>query len=368
MTRSRVRLASLFLSCVLPLALEAQPEPYRVEPLADGVFAVIRQSPFKGASDANVLIIVNQEDVVVVDANIFPASSREVIAEIRKRTSKPVRYLINTHFHSDHHYGNAEYVKAFPGVEIISHPRTRALVISEDIPALARNRATVYPGERDRLRGMLASGKRSDGSTLAATDSQRVTELITLYDFFLSDTEGMPIVPATVTVSDSLVLHRGDRSIVVRWLGRGNTPGDLVVHLPVERILATGDLVVSPTPFGFGSFLREWPATLRSLKTLGATTIVPGHGDIMTDWRYVDRLIPMFESIWEQVQRSVAGGADLEATRKAVDLAPFREQFGAGVPDGQRAFDRLFATPIVEAAFKQAKSALPPRSTSRSPS
>src|SRR5215208_46313 len=123
----------------------AQPSPYEVTPLAPGVPVVLRHVPSNGASDSNVLIIINESDVIVVDADIFPSSARQAIAEIKKLTPNPVRYLINTHFHSDHHYGNQVYREAYPGVEIIAHPATRALIISEDIPALQRNLDTEYP-------------------------------------------------------------------------------------------------------------------------------------------------------------------------------------------------------------------------------
>jgi len=331
------------------------PDPYRVEELAPGVFAVIRQVPTRNVSDSNVLFVINDADVVVVDANIFPASARQTIAEIRKRTSKPVRYVVTTHWHSDHHYGNGEYRSAYPGVEFIAHPRTREMIISEDIPDFHKNVTTEYPAEIKRLEQSLVIGKRSDGSVLSAADRTAVAERIALYRFFLTDVKGLEPIPATITVADSLVLHRGERSIVIKWLGRGNTEGDLVVYLPNERVVATGDLVVSPIPFGFGSFLADWPTTLRALERLDVATIVPGHGNVMTDWSYVDQLIPMFESVWSDVRRAVASGADLEATRKAVNFAPYRDSFARGDARLGRVFDVVFAHPIVEAAHGQLK-------------
>lgn len=351
--------ASLRFVTLLALAVTssaaAQPDPYTVEQLAPGVFGVIRRVPTTGASDANVMFIVNDADVVVVDANIFPSSTREVIREIRARTDKPVRYVINTHWHSDHHYGNAEYRKAWPAAEFIQHAATRDLILTQDVPALARNLATTYPETITRLKAQLATGKRADGTMLTDAERARAERSLRLYTFFSDDVRGMEQVPASITVADSLVLHRGERTIVVKWLGKGNTPGDLVVHLPRERIVATGDLVVSPMPFGFGSFVGEWPSTLRRLKALDPVTVMPGHGFIMKDWSYVDRLIPMFESIHEQVRRAVAAGADLAATRKAVDFAAWRADF-AGDDEGlQRGFTNNFATPIIEAAFNEVK-------------
>lgn len=330
-----------------------QPDPYRVEALAPGVFAVIRKTPTNGASDSNVLFVINEKDVVVVDANIYPTSAIQTIREIRKRTTKPVRYLINTHGHSDHHYGNNEYAKAYPGVEIISHPASREMIMNEDIPALEKNLSTEYPAEIKRLEGMLASGKEANGTTLSAEARTRAEQDLAVTRYFVRDTRGIKLLPATMTVADSLVLHRGERSIVIKCLGRGNTQGDLIVHLPKEGIVATGDLLVSPVPFGFGSWPAAWANTLGKLRAIEAKFIMPGHGDMMTNWSYADALIPMLQSVSEQARKAMANGADLAAVRKAVDLTAFRDRFGGSDDRAHRVFAGMFGIPIVEGAFNE---------------
>jgi cyclase len=357
--------AARFVACALlpalalgaglaPALADAQPSPYRMRQLAPGVHVALRDVPAGGVSDGNVLIVVNDADVVVVDANIFPASAREMIAEIRKLTDKPVRYVVNTHWHSDHHYGNQAYRDAWPGVEIVTHPATREAIATRDTPALEKNLATEYPALIERVRKTLATGVRSNGERLTTEGREELTRTLGVYEFFLRDMKRVRPVLATLTVADSLVLHRGTRTIVIKHLGEGNTPGDLVVHLPEERIVATGDLVVSPTPFAFFSTLSAWPTTLRTLARLDATTIVPGHGEPMTDWTYVQRLAAMIESTWQQVRTSIAAGADLEATRKAVNLDGFRDAFGTGAPDRRkRAFDALYLNPAIESAWAE---------------
>jgi cyclase len=143
---------------------------------------------------------------------------------------------------------------------------------------------------------------------------------------------------------------------VIKYLGRGNTAGDLIVHLPKERVVATGDLVVSPQPFAFYSHLADWPKTLRALQSLDAAHVLPGHGEIQTDWKYVDQLIALIESTWEQTSSAVTRGLDLEATIKSVNLERFRVTFAGDDAARWRNFERLFLRPGVEAAYGEMKS------------
>src|SRR5687768_11083925 len=78
---------------------------FDVVKLADGVYVFVQREPLMSPIDGNTTVIINDADVVVVDSKATPATAREVIAEIRKLTDKPVRFLINTHWHGDHHYG-----------------------------------------------------------------------------------------------------------------------------------------------------------------------------------------------------------------------------------------------------------------------
>lgn len=350
-----MRILALLAVAASAATAAAQPSPYRIKQVAPGVHAVIRDVARGKPSDSNVLIIINESDVVVVDANIFPESARQTVREIRKLTNKPVRYVVNTHWHSDHHYGNAIYAQAYPGVEFVGHPYTRHMVLTSDMPDLVKNIEVEYPADMARIRKALETGKRSNGEPVTPDIRKILEERLEDYRIFIKEMKVVPLIPSTLTVADSLVLQRGERSIVIKHLGIGNTAGDLVVYLPKEKVIATGDLVVNPVPFAFNAHLGEWPSTLRTLTRLDATTIVPGHGEVETDWSYVNRLIPLFEAMWDQVGKAVAGGADLEATRKAVNLDSFRPQFGGTEGDGRLMFDVLFLNPGIESAYNQLK-------------
>src|SRR5689334_46827 len=131
------------LNLTVAAAANASPGPadggFSVERLADGVYAAVRTDPPGLMVDANSLFIVNDNDVVVVDA---PEASVQMIAALRRITGKPVSYLINTHWHDDHVIGNAAWRKAYPGIRFIAHASLR-----EYLPTTgAKNRAAMIKG------------------------------------------------------------------------------------------------------------------------------------------------------------------------------------------------------------------------------
>lgn len=347
-----VSLAPCALAGLLATPAAAQTPEYRTTELAPGVHAVRRARPIP-AADANVLVIISDVDVIVVDANLLPSFADAVISEIRRLTPLPVRFVINTHWHSDHHHGNVAYARAFPGVQFIQHPNTRRDILARDLPTIAPNARTAYPAAMAEQQAVLDSGRGADGAPLSEAQRAGIRTTIDLYQRFITEMADAPLVPGTLLVADSLVLHRAGREVVVKHLGRGNTAGDLVVYLPRERIIATGDLMVHPIPFAFFSHLGDWPETLRALRAHDARVILPGHGAPLADWSYADQLIALLEDTWAQVRAAVTAGADLAETRRRVDLSVHLERFAGSDQAARARFDRLFVQPGIEAAFRE---------------
>lgn len=326
--------------------------------IAEGIYAFVQHDPMRTPVDGNSTVIINDRDVVVVDSRATPASARALIAEIRALTSKPVRYVINTHWHSDHHYGNDAFRKAYPGVEFIAHANTRSDMLAEDNDSTRRANIANIPGQITAVRGMIASGKRPDGTVLPAEALASLK--LTVVDLEFSRRQMMQTVdaPPTLTITDGLVLHRGARTIDVRYVGRANTRGDLVVHLPNEKVIITGDLLVGPLPFAFESFLGDWVKALASVRALGATVIVPGHGPVQRDWRYFDQVSALLQSTLSQATAAVAEGKDLEATRRAVKLDSLKQLFVGSSARKSIIFDNVYLTPAVERAWQEARGEL----------
>lgn len=334
-----------------------RPEAFDVVTLADGVYALLRRDPPDDAAIANVMVIVNERDVVVVDATLTPSSTAAVVAAIRRLSPLPVRYVINTHWHDDHILGNSVYRDAFPDVEFIGHPFTRQQVLDTVAPALEKNRA-LYRDEVATMDTRLAAGTTAEGTPMTADDRQRLTRRRLLFDTFLVEMPHMRITAPTMLVTDQLTLQRGEREIRVLYLGRGNTAGDLVVHLPRERIVATGDLLVHPVPFSFGSFLGDWMGTLDRVRALDAAVIMPGHGALQRDTAYLESVRTLLDAMRRQMQAAVDRGLSLEEARAALDLDEFRRRFTGGDPIRTRQFTQFFVIPASERAYREAKGEL----------
>jgi glyoxylase-like metal-dependent hydrolase (beta-lactamase superfamily II) len=325
---------------------------FTVEQLAEGVYAAIRTDPPGLMVDANSLFIINDSDVVVVDA---PEASAEMIQALRKITGKPVSFLINTHWHDDHVIGNAAWRKAYPGVRFIGHASLREYLPQTGL----NNRKQMIEGAPQfagQMQAQMDKGKNLRDEPISDEERVSYASDIRLVKHYAEVVPGTETVLPDIDVEEGLTLTRGKRRIEVRHLGNGHTKADLVVWLPNERIAATGDLVVWPIPLvgSDQSHVRDWPVTLDALLALSPAIFVPGHGPVMRNADYLKQERDLFASINAQVGAAVAGGDTLEATRKAVDLAAFREQFAGASKVRQFAFGMYVAGPAVESAYRDA--------------
>ena len=337
------------------------PRDFEVVKLANGVYTFTQREPLASPINGNTTVIINEADVVVVDTRITPASAREVIREIRRLTPLPVRYVVNTHWHSDHHYGNAAFRRAYPGVEFIGHPMMREDFLTQDTDSILRlNVDSVYPQTIATRRRILAEGRLADGTPLLPELRAFYEKQIPALEYARAELRNVALLPPTLLVADRLTLQRGRRAIEVRFMGRANTRGDLIVHLPAERIAIVGDILVAPVPFSFGSYLGDWLGTLARISELPVDVIVPGHGPIQRDRVYLDRVRVLIETTLSQVRLAVSQGKDLEATRRAVSLDSLRVRFTGDSLVRIRAFNNFFVTPAVQRAWLEARGELPP--------
>ena len=322
---------ALVLACIYGTSLaQGSPLPGRnftTEKVADGVYALIRNEPASLWFNPNNVFIIGKTDVIVVDSNISSEYTREVLAELRRLTDKPVKYVINTHWHEDHIIGNRVYRGAFPGVKFVGH-RSTLKDLSEVGGANRQGSIKNGPGFLDLLKGKVQKGENLAGRPITDEERDGYASDIRLVSSYLAESAAFEIVLPDVLVDDQLTLTQDGRRVEVRFLGRAHTGADLVVHLPRERILISGDLIVHPVPLvGSTSYPLEYGSTLETLLTLNAKVFIPGHGPIMRDTSYVRSMIELLRSLKRQAEASSLRGETLEQMRKNMDLGSSQTVF-----------------------------------------
>jgi glyoxylase-like metal-dependent hydrolase (beta-lactamase superfamily II) len=223
---------------VSPAAGQAPaPLPFVLKQLGPGVYAAIDGPERKAGSNAG--FVIGDDGVLVIDAMFTPDAARALVGEIRRLTDKPIRYVVNTHYHADHTGG--DQVLRDAGAVIIAHRNFRDWVRTNNINLFG-----------DRITSELKA---------------RI--------------EALPL-PDLVTGKD-LIVWLGSRKVIVRTV-LGHTGGDLTVAVPDAKVLFAGDMLwrkVAPNLID-GS-IGEWEATVADFGNLadaGLTHFVPGHGDV----------------------------------------------------------------------------------------
>jgi glyoxylase-like metal-dependent hydrolase (beta-lactamase superfamily II) len=333
---------------------EAVLSDYDTVTLAPGVFAFVAPESKTPFVSGNSVVVIGDTAALVVDSTNMPSLAEKMIADIRRRTDKPVRYLVNTHWHPDHLMGNAAYAAAFQGLSIVASDAMRRVA---DVQVPAYLEQTLGPsgiGTIETLRRMVASGTRADGSAITASDRDFYELELADYEAWAADAKRTHYVAPTITFDREMTIDLGSRTVRVMFLGRGNTAGDAVVYVPDAKVVATGDLIVGPTPYATASFLREWIDVLDRLTHVDASVIVPGHGPVEHDWTHAGTIRALLRSVVDQVDGCVARGLSLDDTRKHVDVSKFRDEMTGGDSFRQRAFDTFFLATAVDRAFRDA--------------
>jgi glyoxylase-like metal-dependent hydrolase (beta-lactamase superfamily II) len=321
----------------------------QVTKLADGVYAI--EHPF--GNSGNTTVIIGDRQVFVVDSSYYPALAREDIAQIRQWTDKPVTYLLNTHFHEDHNNGNRAYMNAFPALTIIAQEDTK-----RDMDLIIPGNIERHAAEYSARIAAYQQGKDTDGRPLSEDEKKQVQEGLPRVRQNGADFKALVYQPATLTFVDKLDIDIGNRIVQVRHLGRGHTPGDTVVYLPTEKILAAGDLVVYPVPHvAFAGYPSEWVQTLHKIGELDVTTIVPGHGPVLHDKAYLYLVADLLQSAVNQVRARISqlghpAFYPVDEVKGAVDLTPFRAKFAGEDKALQADFDDQ-TSHLVELVFKE---------------
>src|SRR5262245_12519900 len=295
----RMRIMTLLVGIAITAAIfaRAQNQPpqaaHRFQQIAPGVYAAVGTGTLNVGS--NSCVIVNQDDVLIVDSHISPEAARVLIREIKTVTDKPVKFLVNTHFHFDHANGNQVF--AAP-VDIIGHEFTRKKLLGDVLAkgTIFGESLAALPSQIDQLKQRAATEKDAAAKT-------RIEQQVRVQQAYADQVKEVKPTPPNVTLSDHMTFFRGDREIRLIHLGRAHTAGDVVVFLPRERVVCTGDMLIAGISNLSDGFVNEWPDTLEKLRALDFTDVIPGHGEPWKGKEKIDHWQAYLRDIWQQAKK-----------------------------------------------------------------
>ena len=354
--RKMLLLAAAILVAAPIHAAELDLRPFVAREITPKIHLLTTPDDFFAFAIGNVLLVEQSDGFVLVDSGMTAANGRAVVAYARSLSPKPIKAIAITHWHNDHPQGASAIRDAYPGVRIISTRATEEGLLGPaafDIGYQPSSAADAAVADR------VAEAKTQyqvllDDPAIAPDRKERVRKALGQFDDYVQDFRGSYIVPPTETFERELLLDDRELPVRLMFLGRANTAGDLIAWLPRQRLVATGDIVVAPSPFGFGSYPTDWIETLGKIKALGFATLVPGHGEAQTDATYLDRLAAAISDIRAQVGLLARQGLSLADVKKQVDFTKTAEAFSIS-PRVRANFGPLVADPMTENAFLEAK-------------
>ncbi len=314
---------------------------FEIQNVAAGVyFALARPQVL---TNCNAAIFVNSADVLVVDAHSKPSAAAALIAQIKKQiTSKPVRYLVDTHFHWDHSQGNAGYRDAFgKDLKIIASDATKELQAQFSQARLRESldpRGHPFAGQ-PHVPVLLEAARQQLSTATSPEQKVEIAGRIRQLEAFQREMQNFVPVPPTVTFGKSYIIKDKAHDLLVEFHGRAHTAGDVVVFCPQERVVATGDMILGTLPFLGDSFPKEWPKTIDSVAKLDLEYVAGGHGAVQQGRRHMTSQRNYIEELAVRVEAGKKSGQSLSDIQKSMLLASIKalqaDGYGAKVRGGR---------------------------------
>ena len=254
--------------------------PLSVREVAPGLFFQYHHQ------ESNSAFLVTDEGVLVIDTRQHPKRAEELVATIRKHTDKPIRWVVNTHAHGDHYFGNSVFKRE--GATIIAHRDTAGMMKSH------------FPLEMKRRMGYFKQ-RQYDPADVKLT---------------------MP----DVTFDSRLALTLGGRQVEIFYIGAGQNPGDTFIHFPQERVLYAGGPFSKqswPNP-SFTPSMQGWIEVLRKIAAMDVDQYLGGHGDIGTKKDVLDEA-QMLADFDAGMRAAVAKGMTRDEIVKSVRFEKYKD-------------------------------------------
>ena len=293
-------------------SVTAAEQLFDLKPVVPGVWSAIAKEQYK--VNCNAAVIDLDDGLLVVDTHSKPSAAQTLIEQIKSVSSKPVKFVVDTHFHWDHYQGNAAYPSAWPaGVEIISSEATRESIEHRGIPRVKHEILSV-PKENEKLKDDLSKA-------IGPEQRAQIGENLRQAEAYLAELKTMQVTLPSLTFDRSLIIHRKSRSVHILWLGKAHTDGDIFVYLPKEKVIATGDALHTWTPYMGDSYPYDWIHTLEEAQKLDFEHVIGGHGDVQRGKAQFQAWQQYFRDLLAETANAYAEGATIgEAVKRVAPI------------------------------------------------
>jgi len=279
-----------------------------------------------------------------------------VVRAVRRLTPKPIKAIGITHWHNDHPLGIPGILESFPRARVIATPATAEYMKTELKTGIGKADPHLDAARRktaaDNVKALTEESRKA--SNPPAMRRQYAIEAKWIAQRVKRQMGNYVVLP-TETVADRLVIDDPVVPVEFRYLGVGNTHGDMIAWMPRQRVVAAGDIVVAPTPYGFTVSTKTWLPTLRKLEELPFTTLVPGHGRVQRDRKYLATLEWSMRDIVAHAKAAATSGKTREQGFAAFGQKAEQARFGARDAWTKKWLSDYWLQGMFETAYDEAK-------------
>lgn len=296
---------------------------FNIVKLADGVYACINKMGGKAICNAGIINI--GDGTVIFDTFLSPDAASEISELVKKLNLPPIKYVVNSHWHNDHIRGNQVFSK---GVDIISTKKTAELIKINEPQEIAAEKS--YAPKQLAYWDSLRNNFKGDHKD---REYQTILMWQAYYTVLVESNEILKTRIPNVFVDKEKIIKGTKRNVKLMCYGKGHTESDLILYLPEEKIVFTGDLVfIKMHPYLADGYIEDWKNYLTAIEDLGIVKLVPGHGNIgdARDLGFMKEYLKMIE---KQTQKMIDEGLSITATDSIDVPEPFSDWW----------FDNFFA-------------------------
>jgi cyclase len=313
------------------LATTAATGLFDIQKVADDVYFAFAH-PW-ALPNSNAAIFVNTSDVLVVDAHSHPAAAASLIAQIKSHvTPKPVRYVVDTHFHFDHTQGNRAYLNTGNKVDIVASATTKTLMSQLLVPRLKAALDPSSPGPRGALQvaHQLEDLRQRSGKATNEAQKTQIRQRIQQLESFAAEMKDFQPALPTIAFDKNYVIKEKNYDLHLEFHGLAHTAGDIVVFCPQKRAIATGDTIHPGSPAFIDSYPQPWPETIDAIAKLNFEHSLPGHGRVQHDRKDMTGQRNYIAELTERVLAGKKAGQSSMDLQRTITIASLKSLHADG--------------------------------------